>query len=66
MEPRRGDETWSSFRTLFGRNAEQGFPRDVDLAVSAQEPIQQHSPAMEVGSALDKTQISKVKEVVQN
>lgn len=38
----------------------------MDLAVSAQELIQQHSPAMEVGSALDKTQISRVKEVVQN
>eukprot|EP00435_Cladocopium_sp_Y103_P027957 s1218_g6.t3 len=42
------DETWSSFRTLLERNAEQGFPRDVDLAVSAQELIQLHTPAMEV------------------
>ena len=59
MEPYRGDETWSSFRTLLGRNAERGFPRDMDLAVTAQELIQQHGPAMEVGSALDKTQRPK-------
>ena len=41
-------ETWSDFRTRLELNAGQGFPRDMDLAVSAQELIQLHRSAMEV------------------
>eukprot|EP00438_Fugacium_kawagutii_P015591 Skav229724 [mRNA] locus=scaffold49:372576:374408:- [translate_table: standard] len=42
------DESWSSFRGLLQQNAQQGFPREMDLAVEAQQLIQQHSPQMEV------------------
>ncbi|CAK9009615.1 unnamed protein product [Durusdinium trenchii] len=42
------DDSWSDFRTRLASNAERGFPRDVELAVVAQDLVQQYGDDLEV------------------